>query len=294
MKAQLKDNWGFLLTDTIHRGAFFLLPQLAIEFSAKIDELLSGVNGGALQERPDYSMRSGNGTAVWGIRDNFDQLPKNSVAIFPIQGTMLKDGSLCTYGTAEIEQFMQQAAANKNVVAAVLDIDSGGGAVNAVAPMLRGVNYFQKAGKPVIAHCDVCCSAAYYAAAKCDFIMADNLISTEFGSIGVMMQFVDTTPILEAAGAKKHIIIADESSDKNQAFILALEGKYDLIKKEYMSPMAIQFQSDVKKMRGAKLKTETPGILSGKTFFATDAIKYGLADGMGSLMDAVQLAIELS
>lgn len=43
----------------------------------------------------------------------------------------------------------------------------------------------------IVAACDLCASAAYYVAVHCNEIIAANTISVEFGSIGVMMSFMD-------------------------------------------------------------------------------------------------------
>jgi protease-4 len=109
-----------------------------------------------------------------------------------------------------------------------------------------------------------------------------------------MISFGDIQPKLEKEGIKFHTIYAPESTHKNQAFELAREGKYELIQKEMLSPMAIAFQDHVKAHRGAKLDQNVPGLLSGKMFFAKDALKAGLIDGIGSMPDAIDKVRALS
>ena len=293
----LSSNWKFLLTSAFMRENWFILPQYIDANALMVMSLLEGKSDflSADSERLVYDMRAGNGTAVWGLKENgFDKLPQNSVAIFPVSGSMLKNGTWCSYGTTEIEQFMAEAAAHKNIVGAVLYIDSPGGEASSVAPMHRGIDAFKVKGKPVVSLCDMCASAAYYTAIKTDFILAENDISSEIGSIGVMCDFWDASPVLEKNGYKHHRIKPPESADKNAAFEAALRGEYDQINEEILSPLAQKFQNDVKEARGARLKTETAGILSGKVFFAKDALTYGLIDGFGDLNKAVQLVIELS
>ena len=82
------------------------------------------------------------------------------------------------------------------------DTHSGGGAVDAIAPLVDAILYAKSKGKAVVAHCDLCASAAYYAASYCDEIIASNTISAEFGSIGVMMSFPDYAKYYENAGVK--------------------------------------------------------------------------------------------
>ena len=149
-------------------------------------------------------------------------------------------------------------------------------------------------GKPVISSADLSASAAYWIASASDHIMANNNISAEFGSIGVMMSFADVQPYYEKQGVKFHTIYAPESNYKNRPFEKALKGDYDEIKQEELSPLAIKFQNAVKANRGDKLKEETAGILNGKMFYAEQAKEVGLIDSIGSLDEAVQMAADMS
>jgi len=82
-----------------------------------------------------------------------------------------------------------------------------------------------------------------------------------------------------------HDVYADESEHKNEAWNLMLQGKYDMIKKEHMSPLAIIFQNIVIDSC-ANLKQEI-GVLTGKTFGADKAKEYGMIDSIGSLDQAI-------
>ena len=221
--------------------------------------------------------------------NRFDSAPKNSVAVISFYGTMVKYGDLCTYGTAEIADVINEASDCDQICAIVLRIDSGGGAVNSIAPLTCAINYAQSKNKPVIALCDVAASAAYWVAAACDHIMAENNISSEFGSIGVMCSFVDVRPVLEKQGYKFHEIYSDMSQDKNAAFPAALRGEYDKIKEEDLNPLALSFRDHVIKHR-PNLIESTPGILSGKMFWCNDALSNGLIDSIGNIDDACALA----
>ena len=92
--------------------------------------------------------------------------------------------------------------------------------------MIAAIKKIQSMGKPVVAHCDFCASAAYWIASQCDSIFADNFLS-EFGSIGVMTQIVDSRNL--ASGEKLITIYAEESKDKNLAYRKALDGDYRLM-----------------------------------------------------------------
>ena len=216
------------------------------------------------------------------------------IAIIPLHGSMIKYGTMCAYGADEIAEAIDNAANDSKVSGIVLDIDSGGGAVDAIAPLVDAIQRAQGMGKPVVASCDLCASAAYYVACHCSEIMANNTISAEFGSIGVMMSFPDYAKYYEKEGIKVHTIYSNLSEYKNQPFELAKEGKYDLIKSEVLDPLAQKFQNAVKTRREGKLDEKVEGILSGKVFFAEDALKNGLIDSIGSEQKAIDRCRELA
>lgn len=215
------------------------------------------------------------------------------VAVVPLIGTMIKYGTWCNYGADEIAEAIDEAAADARVCGIVLDVDSGGGAVDAIAPLVAAIGRAQAKGKPVVASCDLCASAAYYVACHCDEIMADNTISSEFGSIGVMMSFPDYAKYYESMGIKIHTIYSSLSDYKNQPFELAKEGKYELIKSEQLDPLARRFQDTVRARREGKLDEKVEGILAGRVFFAEEALQHGLIDSIGSLEKAVSRCREL-
>lgn len=228
--------------------------------------------------------KSGNG---------FSDAPKDSTAIIPIHGTLLKYGTYCSYGATELADIVRQAAESPNISSVLLDIDSGGGSVDAIAPLVDAIRYAQSKGKSVVAHCDLCASAAYYIASYCNEIIASNQISSEFGSIGVMMSFPDYAKYYEREGVKVHTIYSNLSDYKNAPFEMAKEGKYEMIKEEELDPLARDFQENVKANRGNKLKLDAAGLLRGRMFYAKDAISMGLADAIGTLDFAIQRAREI-
>lgn len=279
---------SFLLSEIL-RGHWAIEPQTALSHGHLIASLING-SPEDFTPRGEWEYRfADSGKTIKGSK--YDDAPAGSVAIVALKGSMLKYGTLCSYGTLEIAAKLNEAFASKKISAVVLDIDSGGGSVNSIPPL---TNLLSGKNKPVVALADVAASAAYFVAAGCDHIMADNSLSAGFGSIGVVTSFADMQPYWELQGVKFHTIYAPESKDKNLAFEKALKGDYELLQSEILSPLAVQFQNHVKQTRGARLKADTPGVLSGKMFFAEDALKAGLIDGIGNMQQAVQKALELA
>lgn len=300
-----RDNWAFLLLSQIMRGAWLLDPKIAIAAGETVHKLLNRDWDG-IDQTTDLEKPRGRASFPFAIvgpgpsgqvlaETNFDKAPSGSTAIIPIKGTLIKYGTMSTYGTEEIAAMILEAGAHKNIHNVVTDIDSGGGSVDAVAPVIQAINKVRSVfGKPVIASCDLAASAAYWIASSTDKIVANNDISAEFGSIGVMMSFMDVVPYYEKQGYKFHTIYALESNYKHKEFNLALEGKYEEIQTELLSPLARTFQQAVKSNRGDKLNKEVEGILNGKMFFGKKAKEIGLIDEIGTLDMAVDIARDLS
>ena len=224
----------------------------------------------------------------------FEDAPKGSTAIIPLKGVMLKEDTYCDYGTNTISSIMLEAVSSENINSIILDIDSGGGSVDAISPMVFAIQKSQAAGKPVLALADMAASAAYYVASFTDHIMASNNISSSFGSIGVMISFQDVQPYYEKLGVKFHNVYAPESNYKHKAFNLMLKGKYEEIQKESLSPLARGFQKNVRKNRNGKINLTVPGILNGRMFFAEKAKAFGLIDTIGNIDLALEKIHQMS
>lgn len=304
---KLAANWPYFLLSQIVKGKFFLKPELAIGLGHQVARILANKDeqedNTTAERRIEILCIDDRGKEKRLLYDEdpnenmgsrYDEAPAGSVAIIPVKGTLLKYGTWCDYGTLELANIMIEAASHKNISSLVLDHDSGGGAVDAVPPMVQAIRRVKEMKKPIVSSIDLACSAAYWTASETDYLVLDNDISAEVGSIGVMMSFYDVQPMYEEMGIKFHSIYSNESGDKNLAFQEALKGNYDLIKEESLDPLARNFQATIKKNRAGKLNASVPGIISGKTFYAQDALKHGLVDRIGNSMTAVEIALAMS
>lgn len=274
------------------RGQWMIAPTNIPQMLDIVSKMLDGRGKeyrNFFEKEPDDSIKSvvmtHEGTLMSSGSNEYTNAPSGSIAIIPLKGTMTKEDTWCQSGTQGCADAIRQAADVQNIIGVVLQIDSPGGSVDAIAPVSQAIQYLQSKGKSIVASCDLCASAAYYVATFCDEIMADNNISAEFGSIGVMMSFRDMSGYEEKNGIKTHTIYSNLSPDKNKGYMDALQGKYELIQSEALDPLAAKFQAQVKDRRKA-IDASAAGILAGKMFFAEDALKIGLIDGIGDLAAA--------
>jgi protease-4 len=216
--------------------------------------------------------------------------PSGSVGVVPIIGEFLKYGSQCTYGANEIVPAIYMAGDMKNINALVLDVDSGGGSENAVPPFLEAIKYVQSKGKPVILHGDTVASAAYYIGSQCDYLMADNEMTSEFGSIGVYVSFMDLREKWAKEGIKQRFIYAPQSDLKNVEFreIMDNDNEQPIID-NILIPSADRFIETIRQNRKGKIKADSDAY-RGKIFYGKEIVTEGLADGFGTLYDAMEVA----
>ena len=197
---------------------------------------------------------------------------KDQVAVISMIGEMTKYNSWCSLGAQGYVNEILSAQNNPDIKGIILKIDGPGGNSDAIAEFANIKNLITK---PVVSLVDKAYSLHYWVAAMFgDKIMMNNNITAGVGSIGAMLSF--NKP-------KDEIIMIrpEESADKNQEFLDALEGNYEKIQAK-LSVIAQKFQNGVKLAR----PNVEESALSGKTYFAEEAIQLGLADEMGSLESA--------
>jgi len=258
-----------------------------------VQKLLAGSQLDLMRETKSIlNFVDGSGNSLKENEEGIVLVPEGSIAIVRMIGEVIKYGDYCVYGADEIVQALTTADRLKNVIATIFIIDGPGGSVSAISPF----RYFAKhiKTKPIIGLCDQALSLHYWTAFEvCDHIMSDGDVSARFGSIGVVLTFADNRKAMEEKGYVFHEIYPKESEHKNRAFTLAREGKYDEIKAEFLSPLAIKFQQSAI-ARLPNIKKEITGVISGKTFFAEEALEYNMIHSIGNMDKAIRQATILS
>ena len=291
------------LLSAILRGPFALQHETALAYLPLVAGLLNGEAPAIPPETPKAKrlqiaqLQPQGATTVAGRQKvrGYDEAPTGSVAVHRLQGVMMKQdqSGLCTDvpGTASLGRALLAADAHENVVAHVLDIDSGGGAVDGTAEFGA---ILKSLSKPVVAYSDgMIASAAYWAASACARIVLNN-DTCAVGSIGVMCTVADYQGQLEAKGVKFHKLRADASDEKNEDFYQLLQGNYEPYVKGVLNPLRDKFAATVQANRPQLATPDGEKLLHGAMYFADAAVANGLADEIGTFSRAVALALELA
>ncbi len=211
--------------------------------------------------------------ATFGVYYYFS-LPKrkNLVGVIEIEGYMLFDSDRKLYLKS-----VELALENETIKAVVLRINSGGGLASICEEVYSGIKQLSEA-KPVVAVVEgIAASGGYYVALGADYIYVTP--SSFVGNVGVIAY---APPIVLPSE-----LMLETGAYKYTGFSLR---EFPLVLDEIFK----SFLGKVQESRGDKLKIPLEEVSTGKLFVGVEAVKAGLADELGSYLDAVEKAAELA
>lgn len=208
----------------------------------------------------------------------------DGVGIIPIVGSLVNRGAwigassgLVSY--EGVSALLRDAAADPEIRAVVLDIDSPGGEATGMFTLAEQIRQLS-ANKPVIAFVnDMAASAAYgLASAATEIIVSP---TSMVGSIGVVLTHLDRSAEMERKGVKATLIYAGAHKvDGNPYGPLPAAVEADL--QAEVSKIYDQFVGLVARGRPALSLTDIRAT-EARTFIGQDAIDRGLADRIAAL-----------
>lgn len=207
------------------------------------------------------------------------KLPAGSTAVVPITGAIMKYDYCGEAGTKSIVNTLRRLDALSNIQAIVLRIDSGGGTVSGTMELSDAIKAVEK---PIYAYIDdLAASAAYWIAASCDEIWANNA-QAEIGSIGVYTTIADWNAYYESEGLPIKDIYSSLSTEKNGEYREALAGNDEPMRAR-LDILAGSFIDHVRNRR--RIDTTAADPFKGAMYFAQEALSIGLIDAIGTEMD---------
>ena len=187
---------------------------------------------------------------------------------------------------ARVFERLERAAADPQVKAVILRLDTPGGEVTASDIIYHEVLRFkERTGRPVIGlMMSVAASGGYYIASACDVILAHP--STITGSIGVISVFPSVESLMSKVGVKVNVIKSGPSKDSGSPFRDMTEDDKKLfqtiIDEYYEGFLAVVATGRKGKIAEADLRK----IADGRVYTAPQALKLGLIDAIGYFDDA--------
>ena len=207
----------------------------------------------------------------------FAFLPVSKVKVIPVQGAIGED-----IQPQDIIDLLDSAEQDSSVVGVVLRINSPGGRAVASHQIVRAVQNFSK---PIVAYVeDSASSSAYWLAASCDAIIADEL--SVVGSVGAISQFIQISGLLERYGIEAETIAYPKEKGFGSMFQnMSLEEKRHA--ENLVKSASVFFRSDM-----ISLRPQAEEYFDGFPYLAKDAPE--LVDEFGGFRKAVGKVKELA
>ena len=227
----------------------------------------------------------------FGLKAN-PNIPEGSVAIIPVTGPIMKYNGECgEAGSIHRIGWLMDAERRASIAAAVLMIDSPGGQVDGTQSFANAIKFFSK---PIIGFVDdgMAASAAMWLLSAADESYT-SLESDQVGSIGVYTSILDYKGYLEMNGMKMHEIYAPQSTEKNKGYRDAISGNYEAVLAD-LEVTADTFINAVEKNRGGRATASKSDWSTGKLYYAKDAQRAGLIDGIKNFEQVVSKAAWLA
>jgi protease IV len=199
-------------------------------------------------------------------------------AVVDVRGEIAADSEASAEAlVAALRNAFEDAAAE----AVVLRINSPGG-----SPVQSGIindeilRLKAKHKKKVYAVVEeMCASGAYYIAVAADEIYVDK--ASIVGSIGVLMDGFGFSGLMNKLGVERRLLTAGDNKAMLDPFS-PVNPQHVKLAKAMVDQIHQQFITVVRNGRGARLK-ETPQTFSGLFWNGEEAVRLGLADGVGTL-----------
>jgi signal peptide peptidase SppA len=234
------------------------------------------INPRSMQQHDMY-MSDGSGNA---------NVPPGSVGIVSMVGPITKyEGDCGEPGAIQMAQWLSDMEKRQNISSVVIVTDTPGGEARAANSITGTIS---KMKKPVLSYVDgMAASLGMWITSATDEVYVSNRMD-EVGSIGSFVMLADYSGYFEQKGIKIHEIYAPQSTDKNKDYRDALKGEYDAIRND-LELLTNEFISFVSKERPAAANNVKKWN-TGKMFYAEEAKKIGLIDGIKSLDQVVSKA----
>jgi protease-4 len=190
---------------------------------------------------------------------------------------------------ARVKEELEKAAADDEIKALVLRIQSPGGTVSASDLIHHEIFQFKKKRNVVVVACflGIATSGGYYIATAADHIIAQPTTLT--GSIGTIALKFNVEGLMEKVGVAEETVKSGDKKDMWSPFRPATNEEKKILQSiidEYQDKFLEVVRAGRKNMTEADLAK----VKDGRVFSGGQAFKLGLVDQLGYLNDAIQWA----
>ncbi|VVC76783.1 Putative signal peptide peptidase SppA [Aquicella siphonis] len=207
------------------------------------------------------------------------------VALVRMDGMISPDSEI---SAEQIVPILHDAFKDKNSSGVVIDINSPGGTPVQASIIHDAILAYKKKyhKKVIIVGEDLLTSGAYFISVSADRIYVNP--NTITGSIGVIMKGFGFVDAMKKIGVERRVYTAGIAKDRLDPFLP--QNPEDLKKiHTVMSEVHQNFVKAVVDGRKGKLKADPETLFNGDFWSGQSAVNLGLVDGLGNLMDVMNL-----
>ena len=215
---------------------------------------------------------------------------RNQIAVYYAEGEIVDVAEAGMMAEAaivgsKVNKDLQKLAADDNVKAVVLRINSGGGSAYASEQMWHNIKRLAKKKPVVVSMSGLAASGGYYMSVGADYIFAEPTTLT--GSIGIFGMIPDASELLtNKLGLRYDVVKTNKLSDFGNVARPFNEEEGSRLQ-SYVENGYSLFLSRVAQAR-KKTTAQVDSIAQGRVWTGRQALKLGLVDKLGTLDDAVK------
>jgi signal peptide peptidase SppA len=262
----------------------------------KMDEILDVYEDRLSGKKRDLEIVAAAIGKPLGNQDQGYTVTDSGVAVIPISGIIAKKMNLFSdisggASTELIGRDIKAAMADPSVTSIVLDINSPGGTIEGLDALSNLIGS-SKDDKCIIAYVDgQMCSAAYWIGSAASAIVASP--TAQVGSIGILVKHTDYSKADEMNGVKRTYLTAGKYKALGNDAEPLSEFARQVIQERLDDAYTI-FIDTVAKNRGTTAEKVLSDMADGRVFMGQKAVSAGLVDSLGTLDDALAIALEMS
>jgi protease-4 len=193
-------------------------------------------------------------------------------------------------GSDKFGKAIREARRDSSIKAIVLRVNSPGGSSLASDVISREIELAHKVKPVIVSMGDVAASGGYYISCLADSILLQP--GTITGSIGVVSIFLNTKGLFNKLGVTFDL----QKTNKHSDFPSGIRSLDPQEEEYWQSATDETYKIFVDKVcQGRKLSfAQVDNIAQGRVWSGADAIKIGLADKIGGLEDAIEIARKMA
>ncbi len=292
---------SFKTASAILRGDWLIEPSYARNLLPLLKGMIKGTSTAdqtSIKEKelrtdqilsPSKKYINGSKNNIYSVNPTtaIERVPNNSIAVIDLLGPILKYGDFCSYGSVEFNDLIIRLSNSDQVKGILLNIDSPGSQSDGTGMLAETIRQVSKI-KPVITVIQdgIAASGAMWIGCAAQEIYCTR-VTDQVGSIGAYCTIYDFAGFFEQNGIKVHNIYAPQSIDKNKDYKEAVKGNYTLMQAD-LKFLVKDFIDQVSFFRGQRLKVNGNEPFTGKMYYAKDALKIGLIDGIKPISEVIK------